>query len=94
MILDVRGISEYQESHIEGAVNIHVGYLKDNLEKLPKEKEIVVHCMTGIRSSLAASILQGEGFTNVTNLTGGFVQWEQRGFETVTNQPEELVEDK
>ncbi|MBL1214724.1 MAG: MBL fold metallo-hydrolase [Ignavibacteriae bacterium] len=91
IILDVRGISEYQESHIEGAVNIHVGYLKDNLEKLPKDKEIVIHCMTGIRSSLAASILKGEGFTNVTNLTGGFVQWEQRGFEVLKNQKEELL---
>ena len=93
MVLDVRGLSEYQESHIEDAVNIHLGYLKDNLDKMPKDKEIIVHCMTGIRSSLAASILQSEGFNNVTNLTGGFSQWEQRGFETISEQTEELVEE-
>jgi hydroxyacylglutathione hydrolase len=93
-VLDVRGASEYIESHIEGATNIHVGYLKENLNKLPKEKEIIIHCMTGIRSSLAASILLKEGFNNVTNLTGGFAQWEQKGFEIAANQNVEMLSAK
>lgn len=79
-ILDVRGYNEYNASHIPGAENIHVGYILDNLEKLPSDKRIVVHCASGDRSAIAASLLQSAGFENVTNLTCGFSGWVQAGY--------------
>lgn len=74
-ILDVRGYSEFNSSHIPGAVNIHVGYLTQNLNRLPDDSKIVVHCTSGDRSAIAVSILLKEGFTNVSNLTCGINGW-------------------
>ncbi|MFO7526128.1 MAG: MBL fold metallo-hydrolase [Ignavibacteriaceae bacterium] len=74
-ILDVRGYSEFNSSHLPGAVNIHVGHLIQNLHKLPDDSKIVVHCTSGDRSAIAVSILLNEGFTNVSNLTCGINGW-------------------
>lgn len=74
-ILDVRGYSEFNSSHIPGAVNIHVGHLTQNLNRLPDDTKIVVHCTSGDRSAIAVSILLKEGFTNVSNLTCGINGW-------------------
>lgn len=90
-VLDVRSKSEYEEGHIEGAMNIHVGYLSDNLDKVPRDKRVVVHCASGVRSSLATSILLSNGFDNVINLTGGINAWNQENYETVKGEKEEAV---
>ncbi|MDZ7767025.1 MAG: rhodanese-like domain-containing protein [Melioribacteraceae bacterium] len=74
-IVDVRGLSEYQAGKIESAENIHVGSLKDNLDRIESGKDVVVHCATGDRSSIAASYLKSKGFDNVINLTGGYSAW-------------------
>lgn len=76
-IVDVRGLSEYQAGKIESAENIHVGSLKDNLDKIERSKDVVVHCATGDRSSIAVSYLKSKGFDNVINLTGGYSAWVQ-----------------
>ncbi len=76
-ILDVRGYSEYNASHLPGAENIHVGYILNNLDKLPSDRTIVVHCASGDRSAIAASLLLSAGFENVSNLTCGFSGWRQ-----------------
>ncbi len=74
-IVDVRGKSEYAAGHIENAVNIHVGFLPENLDKLDKDKELILHCASGDRSSIAVSYLLSQGFNNVSNLTGGYNTW-------------------
>lgn len=74
-IIDVRGAAEYSAGHIPGAVNIHLGYLAKNLDKIPADSEIVLNCASGDRSSIAASILLSAGFKNVSNLTGGYSAW-------------------
>jgi hydroxyacylglutathione hydrolase len=90
-IIDVRGKSEYQAGHIENARNIHVGYLIENLDKLSKEKQYVLNCASGDRSSLAASILVGNGYKNVYNLTGGYNTW-LRDYPTCKEPIKELEE--
>ncbi len=57
-ILDVRTIEEYNISHIEGAINIPLDELRENIEKLDKSKEIIVHCHKWVRSYLACRILK------------------------------------
>ena len=74
-ILDVRTIEEYNLSHIDGAINIPLDELRENLEKLDKSKEIVVHCHSGLRSYLACRILKQKGY-NVKNLIGGYIMYD------------------
>jgi hydroxyacylglutathione hydrolase len=75
----VRGRSEWDAGHLPGVENIPVGYLEEHLAELPRDRELVLQCQTGARSSIAASLLQARGFTNVANLEGGFGAWREAG---------------
>lgn len=74
-IVDVRGASEYEAGHIEGADNVFVGTLPDNLDKISKDKQVIIHCQAGDRSAIAYSILTKNGFENVKNFSGGMTEW-------------------
>lgn len=74
-ILDVRGRSEFQAEHIQGARNIPLGFLPQNLGQLPHEGTLVLQCASGYRSQIAASLLRAEGFDNVVTLTGDSSEW-------------------
>ncbi len=76
-LIDVRGVNEFTDGSIADATNIHVGYLYDNLDKIDNEKEVVVYCRSGVRSTTASSLLLNKGFKNITNLTGGYLSWTQ-----------------
>jgi hydroxyacylglutathione hydrolase len=78
-VIDVRGRSEWEAGHLPGAPNIPLGYLRDRLGTIPRDKPIVVHCQTGARSAIAASVLKAEGVEDVLNLTGGFHGWQSGG---------------
>jgi hydroxyacylglutathione hydrolase len=73
-VIDVRGASEWAEAHIPGSINIPVGLLGDSLEDLPSGP-IVVHCQSGSRSAIAASVLRRAGRHDVQNLSGGIGAW-------------------
>jgi len=74
-VVDVRGASEYKAGHVEGADNVFVGTLPDNLDKISKDKQVVIHCQSGDRSAIAYSVLRRHGFTNVKNYSGGYAEW-------------------
>ena len=76
-IVDVRGATEYEAGHIEGAEHIFVGTLEDNLYKINKDKQIVVHCQAGDRSTIAYSLLKRDGFDKVKNYAGGMKEWRE-----------------
>jgi hydroxyacylglutathione hydrolase len=78
-VLDVRGRSEWDAGHVPDVPNIPLGHLTDRLSELPSDWPLVVHCQSGTRSSIAASVLQAHGVTNVINLTGGFADWARSG---------------
>jgi len=78
-IVDVRGKTEFDEGHIEGAENVFVGTLAENLDKFSKEKQVVIHCQSGDRASIAYSVLRKNGFTNVKNYSGGMKEWKEKG---------------
>lgn len=90
-ILDVRGADEYLAGHIPGALNIHAGRVMNNLNRIPQDKPVVVHCLGGDRSSTAISALMGAGFSNLINLTGGIRAWQQEGFPVEKGPSRELV---
>jgi NADPH-dependent 2,4-dienoyl-CoA reductase/sulfur reductase-like enzyme/rhodanese-related sulfurtransferase len=75
VIIDVRTKREFDLGHIEGALNISVDELRNNLDKLDRNSKIVVHCRTSYRSYLAYLILKNSGFKNVWNLNGSYLSW-------------------
>ena len=74
-LLDVRTRSEAARGMIDGAVNIPLDTLRDNLERLPKDRPIYVNCHSGQRSYLACRILAANGF-DCYNLAGGWRLYE------------------
>lgn len=70
-ILDVREEMEFEVGHIESAVNIPLGILRNNLNKIPKDKIIYVYCQVGLRGYIGCRILSQYGF-NCVNLDGGY----------------------
>ncbi|EIM75730.1 rhodanese-like protein [Nitritalea halalkaliphila LW7] len=74
-IIDVRGAAEFKKGQIEGAENIHLGKLPDNLDKIATDKPVIIHCQSGARSAIAYSVLRAHGFTNIENYSGGFAEW-------------------
>jgi len=79
-ILDVRSQREYNDAHIKGVVLIPLGELKDNLDKIPKDKDVVALCAVGGRSGSATKFLLDNGFTRVYNMLGGMKEWQKKGF--------------
>ena len=77
-VIDVRGHAEWESGHIPGVENIPVGSLAERIGELSRDKPVVVHCQSGARSAIAASVLQARGFENVVNLTGGFAEWQKQ----------------
>jgi glyoxylase-like metal-dependent hydrolase (beta-lactamase superfamily II)/rhodanese-related sulfurtransferase len=78
-LIDVRAAGERAKTSIERSVHIPLQRLVEDVRYLPKNTPVLVHCAGGYRSSTAASLLQREGFTNVTELAGGIAAWEASG---------------
>jgi hydroxyacylglutathione hydrolase len=74
-IVDVRSLTEFNDGHIEGAEHIFIGTLQDNLHKISKNKQVIIHCQSGDRSAIAYSILRRNGFETVKNYAGGMKEW-------------------
>lgn len=74
-IIDIRGVAEFNSGHIAGAKNIFVGTLLQNLDKVPKDKPVIIHCQGGDRAAIGYSLLVKNGYTNVSNYSGGINEW-------------------
>lgn len=74
-LLDVRGSAEYREGHIDKALHIPLGYLEERIDEVPEDRPVIVHCLSGFRSSIAASILHAHGRSPVLNMAGGYQSW-------------------
>ncbi|MCA0234397.1 MAG: MBL fold metallo-hydrolase [Bacteroidetes bacterium] len=78
-IIDLRGASEFKNGHVEGADNVFVGTLLNNLSKISREKQVIIHCQGGDRAAIAYSILVKNGFQNVKNYSAGMNEWISQG---------------
>jgi hydroxyacylglutathione hydrolase len=70
---------------------IPVGRLAERLEEIPRGEPLVVHCQSGARSAIAASLLRASGLERVANLTGGFAAWQAAGHPTEPGGDHETV---
>ena len=82
LILDVRSSDEYDNSHIEGAVNIPAPDLRTRFRELDPDSDILLLCSTGYRSTLAGSILLSNRFKKLRNVSGGM-----KGFNSAALAP-------
>ncbi|HET8735412.1 MAG TPA: MBL fold metallo-hydrolase [Pricia sp.] len=71
-VFDVRKESEHRAEHIVASRNTPLDFLNDHLSEFPKKKNFYVHCASGYRSVIAASILKSRGIHNLVNVEGGF----------------------
>jgi len=74
-VLDVREPFEHEIAHIEGSKLIPLAQLTMRLSELEREREIIAHCKSGVRSARAVQLLQSAGFTQSFNLEGGIDAW-------------------
>ena len=80
LLLDVREYPEFAAGHLKGARLIPLAEIERRTGELPKNQTIVAMCRTGRRSAEVAATLARLGYTNVSQLTGGVMAWEQAGF--------------
>jgi hydroxyacylglutathione hydrolase len=78
-IVDVRGQTEWDEAHIPAARHAFLGDLLEQVKDIPKDQPLVMHCGSGSRSAIAASLLQANGYKDVANLKGGLDAWKDAG---------------
>ena len=76
LVVDVRAPREREQKHIDGSLHIPLNRLAEGMKSLPKDRPLVVYCAGGYRSSIAASMLQGGGFSPVSEIAGGIAAWE------------------
>ncbi len=81
-VIDVRGRSEWLAGHLPGAVNVPLGELEHRLDTLPRGRPLVVHCHTGARAAIAASVLHARGRADVRLYGGGYAEWSAAGHPT------------
>ena len=74
-LLDVRTPGEYRSRKIDGAKLIPLNELDARAKEVPKNKEVVVYCASGMRSLFACRKLKSLGYDRVKNLSGGISQW-------------------
>jgi hydroxyacylglutathione hydrolase len=85
VLVDVREMSEWRLGHASGAIHIPYEQVRDRVREIPIGRAIVTYCAGGIRSSLAASIVEASG-RKVANMRGGFTAWSNAGL-PVSREP-------
>lgn len=77
LLIDVSSKKEFARGHIDGSINIPVDEIRNRLNEITVEKDypIYVNCQSGVRSYIAIRILQGNGYTNVSNVSGGYITY-------------------
>lgn len=75
-LIDVREPFEYEVSNLNG-INIPLAGVLLEADKIDKTIPVVVHCRSGKRSAQAISLLEQQGYDNLSNLQGGILAWQE-----------------
>ena len=81
-LIDVRTPLELEKlGAIANSINIELDSLRSNLDQLDKKKHTILYCAKGLRGYVATMILHNHGFSNISNLGGGFLAWKKYGMD-------------
>jgi rhodanese-related sulfurtransferase len=75
ILLDVREKFEYEGGHIPNSLNIPLSQIKGRLNEIPKNRDVLLYCRSGMRSKQAGRILSKHGYKQLFNLQGGISSW-------------------
>ena len=75
VILDVREADELDELAVPGVIHIPLGSLQAEAESLPRDRDLLVICRSGVRSAYATQFLLASGFERTLNIAGGVIAW-------------------
>jgi rhodanese-related sulfurtransferase len=78
-VVDVRRPVEWSSGHLPSAVHMPLNRLIGTMRELDPKRPIAVHCKSGYRSSIAVSLLEREGFSNIVHMRGGWDAWQETG---------------
>lgn len=93
LVVDIRTEGErQQQGFIDGSVHVPLMTMLDNIDKLPKDKPLVIQCSTGFRSSIAVSLLKQRGYDHISDLAGGITAWKSASL-PVAKGPETCSKD-
>ncbi len=84
VVVDIRTPREWELKHLIGSLNVPLTHLQERIAEIPRTRRVAVHCAGGYRSSIAASILNQYGITNLIELAGGIAAWEAAKFPLLT----------
>src|SRR5271170_5976375 len=76
LVVDIRTPREWSAKHLNDSINLPLSQLQQRIDEVPRSRRIAIHCAGGYRSSIAASILNQHGITNLIELAGGIAAWE------------------
>ncbi len=76
LLIDVRTPREHQQKSIDASVSVPLNHLSLSAHDLPRNRPLLVYCAGGYRSSIAASLLQQQGFERVSEIAGGIAAWD------------------
>lgn len=85
-VVDLRGETEYNTSHVQGAEHVFIGTLEKNLDRISKDQPVVIYCQGGDRAAIGYSLLIKNGFSNIVNYSGGMNEWQREGNPVVTER--------
>jgi hydroxyacylglutathione hydrolase len=76
-VIDTRDESEWTHGHIPGAVHLYVPDVAHHAAEIPRDAPVAVHCASGYRAGIAASILEQAGFTRIIHVAGPWSDWDR-----------------
>jgi hydroxyacylglutathione hydrolase len=86
-IVDVRGRGEWNAGHIPNSLNLPLAELDQRMDEIPRGP-LIVHCQSGSRAGIAASLLRARGFGEVRLFPGGLAEWSAAGLPTESAKPD------
>ena len=76
-VVDTRDEDEWTHGHVPGAIHLYVPDVAHHAGEIPRDAPVAVHCASGYRAGIAASILEQAGFTRIIHVTGPWSDWDR-----------------
>jgi rhodanese-related sulfurtransferase len=87
LLVDVREHNELAVVRVDGAVHVPTSAFVERAGELPTDRPLLIMCATGVRSAAVTGYLLRSGWTDVSNVDGGIVAWQQAGLPVQRGQP-------